>query len=498
MRSIDKRFGPVQALDSVDLVVHPGTIHGLVGANGAGKSTIIKILAGIYRPDGGSINIANESLTRITPAMVERRGVHFIHQDRLLVPTSTVAEAIHLNNAPMTGPFINVRRMNRSAGELVKKNFGVDINPRELIRNLSAAEQKIVQISRALARKVSVLVLDEPTAALVQAEVSSLFKVLRNLRDQGIAIIFISHYIQEIVDVCDTVTILRNGRNSGEVDVAESSVEEIVRLMVNRDASEMFPDRVQSLGDTVLKVEGLSKRGHFEDVSFELRQGEILGLTGLLGSGEKELLRCIFGLSRFDSGKILINGKPASFRSAGDGVEAGLAMIPEDRRVHGVAVDLPVSENISIASIAQFAKNGFVRRKLEAERVDDVIDELTIKTPSRRLPVKALSGGNQQKVVVAKWLSCNSQVYLLDDPTVAVDVGAKVEIYNLMNRFAGEGKAMIFVSSDLDESIAMVDRTLVIYRGRIVAEFGRKEVDGDTLLAIASGSESRKGQGAVG
>ena len=489
MRSIEKRFGPVRALDKVDLVVMPGRIHGLVGANGAGKSTIIKVLAGIYRPDGGTVTVAGEPLDRITPASIEARGVHFIHQDRLLVPTATVAESIYLNSAPRIGPFVNIPAMNRAASALVQEHFGIDINPRELVRNLSAAEQKIVQISRALARNPEVLVLDEPTAALVQAEVQSLFRVLRDLRDRGIAIIFISHYMQEIMDVCDEVAILRNGRNAGEIETAQSSIEQIVRLMVNRDTTEMYPDRQSGIGKVVLKVDKLTKRGSFEDVSFVLHAGEILGLTGLLGSGYKELLRCIFGLESRDSGAISIDGKDVGFRSAGDGVEAGVAMIPEDRRAHGVAVDLSVSENISIASIRQYAQHGVIKTRFESERVNGLIEELGIKTPTRHLPTRSLSGGNQQKVVVAKWLSCDSQLYLLDDPTAAVDVGAKVEIYQLINRLAREGKAILFVSSDLEESLEMVDRTLVIYRGRIVAEYGRKEVDADTLLAVASGAE---------
>lgn len=488
MRGISKEFGPVKALENVDLVVRKGTIHGLVGANGAGKSTIIKILAGIYRHDSGTIAVDGKAVDAITPASIEREGVHFIHQDRLLVPTASVAEAVFLNNEPRSGIFLNFRKMKRRAAELVREHFAIDIDPNALIRDLSAAKQKIVQITRALANNAKVLVLDEPTAALVSAETTSLFNVLRGLRDRGISIIFISHYMQEIMDICDDVTILRNGRNAGVVNVASTSIDEIVSKMVDRDTSEMYPKRESSPGGPILETQNLSRKGHFQNINLSLRAGEVLGLIGLLGSGDKQLLKCLFGLDQADEGLIRLNGVEQKFGAPSQAVDAGIAMIPEDRRAHGVAVDLTVFENISIASINQHSKNGFVDRRDEAGKVDGLISELGIKTPDRFLPVKNLSGGNQQKVVVAKWLSCNSSVYLLDDPTVAVDVGAKVEIYNLINRLAGEGKGIIFVSSDLEEAVEMCDRILVIYKGEIVGEFQRGDVDSNTLLAVASGA----------
>ncbi len=497
MQGISKRFGPVTALDDVDLKVQPGTIHGLVGANGAGKSTIIKVLAGIYSNDDGQIAVFGKRLSSVTPTAVEAEGVHFIHQDRLLVPTATVAEAIFLNNEPRIGPFLNISKMRADSVSLITQHFNLDIKPTELIRDLSAAKQKIVQITRALANNAKVLVLDEPTAALVSAEVTSLFMVLRCLREQGIAIIFISHYMQEIIDICDEVTILRNGKNAGRVAPATSSIQEIVSLMVDRDTSEMYPKRDAEIGKPILEVSNLTRTGQFNDISFKLHEGEVLGLTGLLGSGDKELLKCLFGLDRADSGEISLRDEPRKFKSPGEAVDAGIAMIPEDRRAHGVAVDITVSENVSIASLKRHVKNGFVNTATEAVEVDGLIEELGVKTPTRFLPVKNLSGGNQQKVVVAKWLSCDSSVYLLDDPTVAVDVGAKVEIYNLINRLAGEGKGLIFVSSDLEEIVEMCDRILVIYRGQIIEEFKRGEVDGNRLLAIASGASSQTSEIAV-
>lgn len=487
MRAITKVFGPVVALDAADLVVDAGTIHGLVGQNGAGKSTIIKVLAGIYKRSSGTVLVGGKELNHITPASIEAEGVHFIHQDRLLVPTATVAEAIFLNAEPRFGPFINHRAMNRQASAYLKSYFNLDLNPRTLIADLSTAQQKIVQITRALARDARVLVLDEPTAALVNREVESLFAVLRRLRDEGRAIIFISHYMSEIEEICDTVTVLRNGANAGVVDPSEVGIAQIVALMTNRDTSEMYPRRNVSIGHPVLEVERLSLAGHFRDVGFSIRAGEIVGLTGLLGSGDKEVLQCLFGLRRPNSGSIRIDGQPVKFRAPVNAVRSGVAMIPEDRRAHGVAVGLSVAENIALASLDRMSSRGFVSTAAERGIVDGLIQELGIKTPSGKTLVRNLSGGNQQKVVVAKWLSCNSRVYLLDEPTVAVDVGAKIEIYNLMNRLAAEGKAQIFVSSDLEEITEMCDRILVIHRGQIIGEYQRGEIGAEALLAAASG-----------
>lgn len=489
MRGVNKRFGPVKALDDANLLVRSGTIHGVVGQNGAGKSTIIKILAGIYFRDSGAVSVFGRDLDSITPSLIEDCGVHFIHQDRLLVPTATVAEAIFLRNEPKFGPFLNYRQMNRRARDLLREYFDLDIDPQRLVSELSTAQQKIVQITRALARDARVLVLDEPTAALVNREVESLFGVLRNLRDRGLAIIFISHYMAEIEQICDVVTVLRNGTDVGVVDPREVGIEKIVQMMTNRDTSEMYPRRNVRIGEPVLSVRDLEVTGHFRGVSFDVRAGEILGITGLLGSGDKEVLKVLFGQIRPTSGTVKVHGTETRFASPVQAVRAGLAKIPEDRRAHGVATGLSVAENISLASLGQVSRSGFVNHGKEARVVDALISDLGIKTPDRDMLVRNLSGGNQQKVVVAKWLSCDSSVYLMDEPTIAVDVGAKVEIYNLMNRLAGDGKALIFISSDLEEITEMCDRILVMYRGEIIAEYLRGEIDADQLLAAASGAE---------
>jgi len=492
MTGVTKTFGPVKALVDANLQVSRGTIHGLVGQNGAGKSTIIKVLAGIYSPDAGKVVVNGQELQRPSPAALEKLGVHFIHQERLLAPTATVAEAIFVNQEPRIGPFIRAGAMKRESESIIKRFFDIDLPADTLIKDLTTAQQKIVQISRALARKASILVLDEPTAALVKREVNSLFSVLRRLRDDGLAVVFISHYMQEVKELCDVVTVMRNGADVGTVDPRKTSLDEIVSLMINRDMGEMYPRRSHALGESLLKVEGLSRRGCFEDISFEVRSGEVVGMTGLLGSGVKELVECLFGLETPDEGAIFISGEAKRYSSPNVAVRSGVALVPEDRRAHGVAIDLPVRDNITLASLNRYTTAGIVSRSREAKSVDRLIDDLSIKTPHRDQLVRNLSGGNQQKVTLAKWLSCQSEVYVLDEPTVAVDVGAKIEIYNLLNRLAAGGAAILFMSSDLLEIEGFCDRAITIYRGKLSGEFSGAQLNSDTLLASASGANRRE------
>ncbi len=488
MSGVSKRFGAVQALDNASLVVKRGTILGLVGQNGAGKSTIIKVLAGILTPEAGSIEIGGKAVFHLTPSSVERLGVHFIHQDRLLVPTATVGEAVFLRHEGGFGPFINRRAMDARAAELLKRYFDIELPKGLLIQDLTTAQQKVVQITRALAQNPAVLVLDEPTAALVKREVESLFKVLRRLRDDGIAVIFISHYMQEIEMLCDEVTVMRNGATVGVVDPHKTSIDEIISMMIARNVGDMFPKRSVKLGAPALEVEDLTLSGKFEKVNLVVRTGEIVGVTGLLGSGAKELLQCLFGLDQADRGAIKLRSKLISPSSPVAAVRHGIAMVPEDRRAHGVALGLSVRENTSLASLERYSRGGFVSRARERRSVDALINELSIKTPGGDALVRQLSGGNQQKVAVAKWLSCQSHVYILDEPTVGVDIAAKVEIYGLLNRLAGEGAGILLLSTDLLELVGVCDRVHVIYRGRMVGEFSGETLDSDRLLAASAGA----------
>lgn len=497
MEGISKRFGPIRALESATLNIRRNSIHGLVGANGAGKSTIVKVLAGILKPDEGRIVIDGEELDHLTPAAVEKRGIHFIHQDRLLVPTATVGEAIFLHHEPRIGPFMNLRAMRTRAAELLKKYFDLELPKDALVRDLTTAQQKIVQITQALARDAKVLVLDEPTASLVKKEVDSLFSVLRRLRDAGIAVVFISHYMREIEEICDEVTVMRNGTDVGVVDPRAVGIDAVVSMMIAQAISEMYPARERTIGAPVLEVQNLNHAGEFRDISFTVHAGEVVGLTGLLGSGVKHLVKCLFGLEQADSGTVRLLGERADPRSPVQAVSRGIALLPEGRREHGIAIGLSVAENIALASLDRYAAGGMVSRAREAEIVDELIQSLSIKTPHRDELVRNLSGGNQQKVAIAKWLSCRSKVYVLDEPTVAVDIGAKVEIYNLINRLAADGAAILVMSSELEELVGICDRTIVVYRGEISAEFTAEEADTDKLLAAASGAARADGRSAA-
>ena len=489
-QNIRKAFGGAQALDDASLSVAQGTVHGLVGQNGAGKSTLIKLLAGLHAVDSGVIEIDGKTYERLTPHLVESLGIHFIHQDRLLVPTFTVGEALFLGREPRIAgtPFLDRGAMRRRAAETLERYFGVKLPTSALISELTAAEKQIVQITRALLADPKVLVFDEPTAALVRREADLLFGLIRRLRDQGITIIYISHYLGEIVDICDTVTILRNGKDVATLPVAGTSASQIGALMVNRKIDEFYPKAKVELGENLLHVDGLSLAGKYRDVSFQLRQGEVLGLTGLVGSGAKEVVRSLFGLEKPSSGAIQVSGERASIASPAKATRQRLALVPEDRRRDGVALDMTVSENTTLASLGRFSKLGFLKSGKEQSHTNDLIQRLQIKTAGHDALVRTLSGGNQQKVALAKWLSRQSEIYLLDEPSVGVDIAAKVEIYNLIGELVERGAGVIVLSSDIEELLGITDRILVFYRGRIVREFQSSQANQQQVLGEVTGA----------
>ncbi|CAM5770320.1 ribose import ATP-binding protein RbsA 1 [Labrys miyagiensis] len=496
LRHIVKQFGGVRALDDATFEVRRGSVHGLVGQNGAGKSTLIKILAGLHKPDGGEILIDGKTEQNLTPHHVERLGIHFIHQDRLLVPSFTVGEALLLGQeitlAPRTVgrviPLLNRRAMQRHAAEILKNYFDLTLPPGALISSLTTAQKQIVQITRALLRKPSVIVFDEPTAALVRREADILFALIRRLRDEGITIVYISHYLNEIEALCDRVTVLRNGKDVASLDKAEISAGAIASLMVERDIGDMFPKQVVPLGEPVLTVTDLRHRSAYSDIGFTVRRGEIVGITGLLGSGAKEVIRTLFGLERPQSGEIRHDGKVVAVRNTVEAVGRGTALVPEDRRGHGVALGLSVAENTTLASLSRFSKVGFLGRLAERGEVDRLIKALAIRTPSREAAVRTLSGGNQQKVVLAKWLSRQADLYILDEPTVGIDIGSKVEIYRLIGDLAARGAGILILSTDLPELVGIADRIIVMYRGEIIRDGAASATSVDGVLAAATGS----------
>lgn len=487
-----KDFGGIRALNGVNLEVAPGTVHGLVGQNGAGKSTLIKILAGIYQPDAGTIRINGEIHSRLNPPLAEKLGIQFIHQERLLVPTLTLAESLYLGAEPRLGSWINRRLMNEQAVTALQDYFGLAISPNTLIGELTAAQQQTIQITRALLRKASVLVLDEPTATLVRREVDLLFKTLQRLRDSGLTIIYISHYLNEIETLCDRVTVLRNGVDVATVEPRKTSMASIVSLMINRNIEDLFQKRRVTPGEPVLEVRELSHRSAFTDVSFTIRQGEILGITGLIGSGAKEIVHSLFGLERVSKGQIRINQREVHLSTPSQAVRSQIAYIPEHRREHGVALSFNVRENMTLASLREHSRAGILIESSERRKVAELIAKLSLLPPNQDTPVRQLSGGNQQKVVLGKWLSRESALYILDEPTVGVDIGAKTEIYRLIGELASQGAAILILSSDLLELLGLTDRILVFYRGKVVREFDASTATSDALLSAVTTVNDQK------
>jgi ribose transport system ATP-binding protein len=487
-----KDFDGIRALNGANLEVAPGTVHGLVGQNGAGKSTLIKILAGIYQPDAGTIRINGENHSRLKPPLAEKLGIQFIHQERLLVPTLTVAESLYLGAEPRVSSWINRRSMNEQAVTALQEYFGLTISPNKLVRELGAAQQQTIQITRALLRKASILVLDEPTAALVKREVDLLFQNLQRLRDGGLTVIYISHYLNEIETLCDRVTVLRNGVDVATVEPRQSSMSAIVSLMIDRNIEDLFQKRPVAPGEPVLEVRELSHRTAFADVSFTVRRGEILGITGLIGSGAKEVVHSLFGLERISEGQVLVNGREVRLSTPAQAVRQQIAYVPEHRREHGVALSFSVRENMTLASLREHSKTGILIERSERRKVAELIAKLSLLAPNQDTPVRQLSGGNQQKVVLGKWLSRESALYILDEPTVGVDIGAKTEIYRIIGELASQGAAILVLSSDLLELLGLTDRILVFFRGKVVRELDASATDSDALLSAVTAVDDQK------
>ena len=490
LRGIRKEFPGVLALDDVDFAVAPGEVHGLVGENGAGKSTLIKIIAGVYQRDAGDVFVHGTECGQLTPHIVEDMGIQFIHQEQHLVPEFTVAQTVFMGQETTLGkwlPLVDNRGMEREASQLISETLGVDLPGNRLIRDLSVAERQLVQIAKALRTRPSIVAFDEPTAPLARREVERLFEVIRNLREQGFSIIYISHYLSEI---CDRVTVLRNGRLEGVLDVAETSIDEIVTLMVGRKIEEMFPVRDVEVGDPRLEAEGLTLHGAFSDVDFSVRRGEVVGFTGLLGSGTHELAQTVYGLRRPDAGSMRLDGKQLGNLTASRAVGRGFGMVPKDRRIEGVVLSMSVEDNVNLSSLDEAARAGLIQSGLYRERAARMIDALSIKTPGPGTAVRYLSGGNQQKTVIARWLATDTQVFVLEEPGLGVDIGAKFEIYTLINHMAAEGSAVFIVSTDIPELLGTCDRVMVMYRGRVAQELVASETTPDTVLYWSTGGGS--------
>ncbi len=489
MHGIRKAFPGVVALDGVDLTLDAGEVHMLLGENGAGKSTLMKILSGAYRMDAGEIRVQGRVVDIQSPRDALALGIRVIYQELNLVPHLSVAENIFLGAAPTRGlGVIDWRRLSDTASGLLN-DLGMDIAPATLLHRLSLAQRQMVEIAKALKDQASILVMDEPTSALTSREVDQLFALIARLVARGVAVVYITHRLDEVYRIGHRVTVLRDGRHVTTKLLSEVTVAELVRLMANRDLGEHIPKQRIMPGKELLRVEQLGRRGALSDISFCLRAGEVVGIAGLLGAGRSELARVLAGADRPDAGRILCDGRLVSFRTPADAIRRGIGLLPEDRKAEGLVAGLTVARNMALPHGRRLGRFGFLPGRCEARFAEPVVKDLRVKATATQ-PVRLLSGGNQQKVVLGKWLAGDARIFIFDEPTRGVDVGAKVEIYNLMNRLTASGAGIIMISSELPELLGMSDRILVMRGGRIQAEFSAADATQERVLSAALGLAS--------
>jgi rhamnose transport system ATP-binding protein len=486
-----KSFGAVRALVDGSVTLYPGEAHALLGENGAGKSTLVKILAGVHQADGGGLLLHGEPVVFNGPAAAKAAGVAIIYQEPTLFPDLTVAENIFVGRQPRrAGRRIDRRAMNREATAIFRR-LGVVLDPERPARGLSVADQQIVEIAKALSLDATVLVMDEPTAALTLVEVQRLFEVMRTLRAQGAAVLFISHRLDEVFASCQRVTIMRDGSFVRTATIDELTVDDVIRSMVGRDLDTLYPKADTEPGAEVLKVEHLTRADVFHDVTFSVRRGEIVALAGLVGAGRSEVARAVFGIDRRTSGTVSLNGKPIPNGKPRAAMQAGMALVPEDRRQQGLVMELGIDHNVALASLRGLRHLGLIRRSAERALALDWARQLQLKFGRIRNPVSTLSGGNQQKVVLGKWLARKPTLLIIDEPTRGIDVGTKSEVHRLLRELVGGGMAVLMISSELPEVLGMADRVLVIHEGRLVAEFSREQANEDDIMRAASGLGKR-------
>ncbi|HKV44684.1 MAG TPA: sugar ABC transporter ATP-binding protein [bacterium] len=491
MKGIVKTFPGVQALAGVDLDVLPGEVHALIGENGAGKSTLIRVLGGIHPPDAGEIVLRGRAVSIPSPHRAREMGIAIIHQELNQVRALSVAENLFLGDEPRRGRwFVDWQTLRERAGALMAE-LGVRVDPRARVDLLSVAERQTVEIARALSVRADILVMDEPTAALTLEEVERLIAIIADLRRRGVSIVYISHRLEEIFRIADRVTVMRDGHGVGTFPIAAIDMDGLIQLMVGRKLTEKFPKEAVTPGPPRLEVRGLSVGRFFRDVSFSVSAGEILGIAGLVGSGKIEVAHAIFGMLPLDGGEVLVEGRPAAIRSPADAIARQIGLVPEDRKTLGLVLGMSIRDNITLPSLERISTAGFVRKEEERVIVAEAIRRLDVRAHGRDQPVGTLSGGNQQKVVVAKWLQAGAKVLLLCEPTRGIDVGAKVEMYRLMVELARAGVAVVMISSELPEVLGMSDRILVMHEGRVTAEFAHGEATQEKIMASASGRPDR-------
>jgi ABC-type sugar transport system ATPase subunit len=491
MKGISKHFGPVQALDKVGLAVRAGTVHALVGENGAGKSTLMKILAGVYQPDEGTIEIHGKRHVFANPAQALASGVSMIYQELDLAEHLTVAENIFLG-AELTGPvrFMIERKQMVTNAKRLAERFDFDIEPTAKVEDLSTGDCQIVEILKALRRKATIIVMDEPTSALSEREVQRLFEVVRQLRAQGLSVVYISHRLEEIIGLADEVTILRDGSLVHSGVMTALDIPKIVHYMVGRELTDYFPRRTAKIGDVFVRVSNLSSEAGAKEVSFEIRRGEIVGMAGLVGAGRTEVARAIFGVDPKTFGKIVLDEDELNIRSPADAISNGVALLTEDRKRTGLCLQLPCSWNITLPNLMEIGMKRLISPSKENIIAEGIASQIAIKWSSPQAPTDSLSGGNQQKLLIARWLLANAKFMIFDEPTRGIDVGAKTEVYTLLNRLAEQGKAILFISSELPELFGIADRILVMRRGRLVGNLITSQTSPEKVMHLAAVEEN--------
>lgn len=487
MKGIDKSFGSNQVLKDAGFVLADGEVHALMGENGAGKSTLMKILTGVYTKDAGTIYVDGREVNYKNLQEAEKAGIVFIYQELNVLYDLTVEENLFIGKE-IKGKFgfCNQKAMRKKAEEALGR-LGVHISPAEVMSNLSVGQQQMIEICKALMVDAKVIIMDEPTAALTQSETLVLFDVIRSLKKQGISIVYISHRMEEIFELCDRISVLRDGTYIGTKNIPETNMNEIVKMMIGREIGERYPVRNCKIGDTVLKVKDLTSSGVFHNVSFEVKAGEVLGVSGLMGAGRTEIMQAIFGNLHCDSGSIEINGKEVHIKSPIQAMKCGIGFITEDRKVEGLMLEESIEKNIALANLPRVSNHHVMDRKKEDDLVKKGIEELHIKCFGPDHECNNLSGGNQQKVVFAKWIYTDPKILILDEPTRGVDIGAKKEIYTIINELAAKGVAIIMVSSELPEVLGMSDRIMVVREGEVRGIIGREEANQENIMTLATG-----------
>lgn len=493
LKKITKRFSNVEVLHDVSFSLRPGEVHALLGENGAGKSTLVKVITGVHQPDGGQI-LLNGKPVQFADALDSRQaGIAAIYQELSLFPDLDVAENIFIGRQPTTrGGRIDWRRLYKEAGELLA-SLGVSLDLKSKARSLSIAQQQVVEIARAFSINARILIMDEPTSSLTLNEVADLFRLVRRLRDEGTAIIFISHRLEELFELADRVTVLRDGAYVGTQPLAGVTRDDLIRMMVGRTITNMFPKQDVQIGEVVLKVDHLTRPGVFENISFELHKGEILGMAGLVGAGRTEVARAIFGVEPAASGSIAIEGKRVNITSPEQASRLGLAYVPEDRQIHGLIPAMNLVANISLPRLSEYATAGWIDEKAEHNATFEVACQMEVRANNLWQAARELSGGNQQKVVLAKWLATRPRILILDEPTRGIDVGTKAAVHALMSHLAAQGLAILMISSELPEVLGMSDRVLVMREGHMTATFQRSEATQEKILQASTQSVASGG-----